>query len=1100
MNVQASIGALEPQAYAASHAQRRLWTIEQMSPGSPEYTLPSGLLLEGNLNREALRAALNALVERHESLRTTFDVLRGEVCQFVHSQARVALEEIDLRRELDAAAAARHIAESYALRPFDLRRGPLFRVTLLTLADDRFVLFYNLHHIIADEYSVGLIARDLSALYAACCSGRPKALPALDLQYKDFAAWQNERLADTEALEHKHYWLQKFSGALPVLEIATDLPRPRLRTPASANALLTWEPAFLRKVEAFARKRNVTVFLVLAALVRVHLFRCSGQGDIVVGVPASNRDDSELEHQIGLYVDTFALRQSVSPADGFASVLDREQQTLTEAFDNSLYPFDQLVNDLRIARDPGRTPVFQVSMQLQDAQATSGELDGLRISDFPFSVPHAKFDLSYMFRVDDAGLRCFLIYSTDLFRSDRADAMLGQLRCLAEAAIQAPEERIDRIDMLSERERHTLLHAFNTTEKPRPEATVVGLFEHWAAAQAGAPAVIDGNSTLSYGELNERANRLAHFILQCGQGPQASVAVLLERSVDWVVAVLGILKAGAVYVPVDPTLPSVRVAQIVADAGATSIVTVSALADLLPSSSPHTICLDTASLPQLVHNPVPQSNGTDVAYMIYTSGSTGVPKGVVVEHRGFANVIRDQIERFDIGPDDRVLQMASVSFDMSIWELFVALLAGGCVASIPRVVSLDSKEVERFLVDHGVTKTLITPSFIRSIGPQALSSLRMLATGGEAASTEICREFARTRPCFNLYGPTETTIIATSHVVDPENEYPLGIPIGKPLSNYQAYVLDPSMNPVPVGVRGELYLGGTGVARCYHKRPALSAAAFVPNPFSAHAGARLYRTGDFVSWNAEGDLIFLGRTDHQVKVRGRRIELGEVEAALNKLTGVSEAVATVFAGPDGNQRLAAYVVPKNGPLAMAALRQELSMSLSDGLIPDVFVQLPAFKLNTAGKIDRAALPSPANSVSEIDVDVAPRTDLERVIAGVFAKLTGVAQCGIRNSFFDFGGNSLMATQAVARIRDLLRVEMSMAAFFEADSVEALAARLMAETRTPERLEKIAATVIKFESLPEEKKAAMIAEARRRNVTSGGGTIPRPPGLRSREER
>jgi amino acid adenylation domain-containing protein len=1089
MTLQLSPDSIEsvtpPEGYAASHAQRRLWTIEEMNPGSAEYALPGGLLLDGQLDRTALRAALNALVERHESLRTTFDLLDGEVCQFVHSRAQAALEEIDLRREPDPEAAARNRADNEARRPFDLRCGPLFRVILLTLADNRCVLLYNLHHIITDEYSNGLIIRELSLLYAAFCSGRSSPLPALELQYKDFAAWQNSRLTGPEAEEDKRYWLQKFVGTLPVLELATDFPRRPVRTSSGASVLRTWEPAFLGRIEEFARGRNATLFLVLAAVVRVHLFRSSGQGDIAIGVPASNRDDSELENQVGFYVDTLALRQSVRPGDSFNAVLEREQDTLAEALDHSLYPFDQLVSDLQISRDASRTPLFQVSVQLQDATASGIEPDGLRISDFPSNVTHAKVDLSYSFMADETGLHCSLIYSTDLFRAERAEAMLTQLRCLAEAALRAPGERIDRLDMLVEQERHTVLYAFNDTEILRSQATIVSLFEICAASHAEAPAVIEGGRTVSYRELNAQANRLAHSFAQDGLDLESPVAVFLERSIDWVTVVLGILKAGAVYVPIDSAHPRARLAQMLQDGRVAAIVTSSRLSELLPSSAARVIRLDRETFAASTHNPSLRSGEANVAYVIYTSGSTGVPKGVAVEHGGFANMIRDQIERLGVGREDRVLQLASVSFDASVWELFVALLAGACVVPIPRAVSLDGEEFRRFLAAHGVTLGLLLPSFVRSIGLQALSSLRLLATGGEAAVSDISREFARTRPCFNLYGPTEGSVVAACHVVIPEEDYPFGIPIGRPLSNYRTYVLDPAMNPVPVGVRGELYLGGAGLARGYHDRPAITAAAFVPDPFSAKPGGRLYRTGDLVRWNAEGELEFIGRADHQVKVRGRRIELGEVEAALNRLTGVREALATVCMGRDGNQRLVAYLVPENGTLAVAALRKELGKTLPGGLIPEVFVQLPAFKLNAAGKIDRRALPAPEGGAPEVAAGAAPRTDLERVLAGVFAKATGVQQFGIGDSFFDLGGNSLMATQALSHIRDLLRVEISVTAFFESTSVQELAARLMAEAPAPERLEKIAAAVIKFENLSEEEKAEMLAQARRRTSPRAG---------------
>jgi amino acid adenylation domain-containing protein len=1068
-----------PQAYAASHAQRRLWTIAEMSPGSAEYALPGGLLLDGWFDRTAVRAALDALVERHESLRTTFDVLRGVVCQFVHSQAHAALEEIDLRHESDPAAAARKLADVEARRPFDLRRGPLFRVTLLTLADDRCVLLYNLHHIITDEFSNGVVIRELSLLYAAFGSGRPSPLPALELQYKDFAAWQNEHLTGREAEEDKQYWLQKFAGALPVLDLATDFPRPPVRTSSGASVLRTWEPTFLGRIEEFGRERNVTLFLVLVAVVRIHLFRSSGQEEIVIGVPVSSRDDSELEDQIGFYVDTLALRHFMRPWDTFDAVLEREKETFAEAFDHRLYPFDQLVSDLQMPRDASRTPVFQVSVQLQDAAVSGIELGHLRISDFSPGVTHAKLDLSYGFTRDETGLHCSLIYSADLFRAERAEAMLTQLRCLVENAIRAPGARIDRLEMLSEQDRRTVLCAFNETEVSRSEATIVSLFETCAASHAEAPAVIEDERTLTYSQLDAQANRLAHYFIQEGLGLESRVAVFLERSIDWVTVVLGILKAGAVYVPMDPASPRARLAQMLQDARAAAIVTTCALLKRLPSSATRVICLDQESLSASPNNPSLRLSEASVAYVIYTSGSTGAPKGVVIEHGGFANMIRDQIERLGVGREDRVLQLASVSFDASIWELFVALLAGACVVPIPRAVSLDHEEFRRFLAEHGVTLTVLLPSFLRSIGLQALSSLRLLVTAGEAAASNISREFARTRPCFNIYGPTEASVAAACHAIIPEKDYPFGIPIGRPLSNYRTYVLDPAMNPVPVGVRGELYLGGAGLARGYHDRPALTAASFVPDPFAVRPGGRLYRTGDLVRWNAEGELEFLGRADHQVKVRGRRIELGEVEAALNRLTGVREAVATVCMGTDGNQRLVAYLVPENGRLAAAALRVELGKTLPSGLVPELFVQLPAFKLNTAGKIDRRALPAPEVSAPEIAAGAAPRTDLERVLAGVFGWATGVSQFGIRDSFFDLGGNSLMATQAMSRIRDLLRVEISVTAFFESAGVEELAARLLADAPAPERLEKIAAAVIKFDNLPEEERAAMLAQARHR---------------------
>jgi amino acid adenylation domain-containing protein len=1073
-----------PEAYAASHAQRRLWVLQEMNPSLAAYNICGAILLDGSLDAAAFATALQDLVDRHESLRTTFAARGDQLCQLVHLEAAVAFEEVDLSSTPDPHSAARQLIAHDFAQPFNLSRGPLFRAKLLHLAAGSHVFSYNFHHVITDDTSQMVLVRELSALYSARARRMPNPLPPLEFQYKDFTAWQNEELTGPDAARHREYWLDKFAGELPILELATDFPRPAIKTFAGRTFAALWEPEFLYRLEQFARTEKATLFLVLLALVRVQLFRYTNQNDIVIGTPVAGRDLHELENQIGFYANTLPLRQYVRAGDSFCALLEREKESFAEAYDHQLFPFDQLVSDLNVRRDLSRAPVFEVSVHLRNIDVAELQLGSLRISEFPIKTSSAKLDLSYDFIADATGLHCGLTYNIDLFRVERVRAMHSHLRRLAEEVLRNPQQRIDRLTMLTQEEQAQILTGFNPAKVSWPETTIVEMFEAEVTRHPAAEAVACDETRLTFAELNARANRLANYLINQGVGLESRVGVFLERSVDWLVALLAVMKAGAVYVPLNSSYPLDRLAQLLADARPPVILTNSDLEDHLPVYFARAINLDLEWEDQIAtaspDNPALPLLPRNGAYLIYTSGTTGKPKGVLVEHGGFTNMICDQIERFCIRGDNRALQFASVSFDASMYELFLALLAGVCIVPIPRSASSEGDSFLRFLETERITISTLPPSFLRTVGTRALGPMRLLITAGEAAAADICTEIARTGRCINAYGPTEASVCVSCHAVSADGDYRAGVPIGRPISNDQVYILDAALNPVPIGIPGELCVGGAGLARGYLDQPDLTANVFRPDPFGPNPGGRLYHTGDLARWLPNGEIEFLGRKDQQVKVRGHRIELGEVETALNQLPDVREAIVTVRAGPDGNQRLVAYVVAASSPLSIPALRIQLLNVLPESSTPDVFVEVSAFPLNAAGKIDRKLLPALESARgSDTAAPVEPRTDLERVLAGVFAKVLGLAKVGIHDSFFDLGGNSLMATQAVSRIRDLLRVDLSVPTLFESPGIEELAARLLREQAVPDRLEKVARVVVRYQSLSEEEKSAVIARARER---------------------
>ncbi|SEC47016.1 non-ribosomal peptide synthase domain TIGR01720/amino acid adenylation domain-containing protein [Amycolatopsis tolypomycina] len=982
----APAGRIEPVAHGAvaplSPVQRRLWVLDQQNPGSTEYNAGVGLTLDGPLDRDALRAALDSLAARHESLRTTFRTVDGEGVQVVADEGRIPLREADAEPDLDAQLAAE------LDRPFDLTTGPLTRATLLRRGPDDHLLLLCQHHIITDGWSVGLLVDEFAALYAG-----EKPAP-LEIGYRDYAKWHRERLAGLRERQLA-YWRTQLAGLEP-LDLPTDRPRPPVR--ATEGAIRRYElPAGLAEL---GHDTGATLFTTLTALVQVLLARYTGQDDIAVGTAVSGRDHDQLERLAGFFVNTLVLRSAVDAAEPFDAFLDRVKETTLAAFAAAEVPFDQVVDDLRPARDPSRTPLVQVLLVLQQDLVRPREAGALRLGEHDLPRPRARFDLVLEFQPQ--GRSVAIEYDTALFDAATIDRFAGHLRVLAEAVVAEPHRPVAELPIMGEAE---LAHLRELSRGPllaAPEATLPQLFEAQAARTPDAVAVVCEDRRLTYRELDEQADRLARVLADRGAGPERFVAVSLPRTERILVALLGVLKSGAAYLPVDPAYPAERKELILADAAPALLLTPDGRG---PGSVP-TLAFDD---PGLLEGPAEKprdraANPDHPAYVIHTSGSTGRPKGVVVAHRSAANLMAWARNDFEdvFRPGSTVVASTSLNFDVSVFEVFAPLMAGATVEIVRDVLALGEGE------HTGRPVGLVSgvPSAFAQLLAQGAVTVRpsTVVLAGEALTRHALHDIRKALPdsrIANIYGPTESTVYATAWYHDTDRTPP----IGRPIAGVRAYVLDRGMRPVPVGVPGELHLGGAGVARGYLNRPGLTASRFVADPAGA-PGDRMYRTGDVVRWTARGELEYLGRADDQVKIRGFRIEPGEVEAALRKHPDVTEAV--VVARTDGgHQRLVAYVVPE----APTDLRDFLGAALPAHLVPSAFVPLAKLPLNPSGKLDRRALPAPDWTGGT--TRVAPRTATERLLADIWAGALGLPEVGVEDNFFELGGDSILSIRLVS---------------------------------------------------------------------------------------
>ncbi len=1026
-----------------SFSQQRVWFLDQLEPGSPAFNIPSSMVLSGELDVAVLRRTLEAVVHRHEALRTTFRAEADGPVQVIHPPSPLEMPVTDLRhlapeqRELEA----RRRAGEHSMRSFDLSTGPLLRAEVLVLEDREHLLLINVHHIVSDGWSISVVVREMALLYGDFRAGRAPSLPELPLQYADFSSWQRKWLDGAELDRQLAWWQRQLDGAPQDLELPTDRPRTHLSRPRGGMVPLVIPTELAQAIETFCNREGITPFMFFLAAFQLVLSRYSGQDDISVGSPVAGRNRAELEGLVGFFLNTLVLRTRLDGDPTVRELMARVRETSLGAYSHQHLPFEQL----QPLRDLQQSPLFRVMFILQNTPEAAASLPGLTMRQGPDEGHVAKFDITLSMGRTSAGFMGEFDYQADLYDASTIERMTRHFRALVELLVAAPERRLSSLTLMSGEERQRQLVTWNDTRADFPEACVHTLFEAQVRRAPDALAASFEGTQLTYAQLDARANQLAHVLRRHGVGPEVRVALSVERSLDVVVGLLGILKAGGAWVPVDPLLPRERLAFLLDDSGAALLLTQSPLVDRFPE--PHrarALCLDTAHealSSESTEAPVTGVTPGNLAYLLYTSGSTGQPKGTAVEHRSVANLVTHEAPAYGIGPGERVLQFANLSFDLSVEEIFTTLTSGATLVLAPLEKVMPGAPLHTLLREQALTVISLTPAALAATPAEELPALKTVISGGEALPSDVVARWAPGRRFLNTYGPTEATVVATlARVVADDTRLPS---IGRPLANVRAYVLDARGEPVPVGVKGELYLGGVGVARGYAGRPALTAERFLPDMYSGVPGARLYRTGDVVRFRDDGTLEFVGRVDAQVKVRGFRIELGEVEAALARHPAVREAVVVAREDGPGGKRLIAYAVAREGvPTDGATLRGALKDALPEYMVPTVVMMLEALPLTSNGKVDRKALPAPdMSNVSGRPDFVGPRTPTEARLATIWCAVLEVERVGIHDNFFELGGHSLMATQAISRMRAVFGVELPLRDLFDTPDLAALAQRV-----------------------------------------------------------
>jgi amino acid adenylation domain-containing protein len=1033
-----------------SLAQQRLWFLDQFDQASAAYNIPGGLRFRGPLDREALKRSLLEIIRRHEVLRTSFVDVDGvpkalvrpaadwnpEVCSLLEMPA--AEREDELKR----------IAAEEAARRFDLSSGLLVRACLVVLGDEDHVLLVNIHHIAADGWSIAVFIAELGQLYRAFRDAEASPLPELPVQYADYAHWQRRNVENGIIQSEISYWKKQLRGPLPVMDLPADRTRPAV---LSYRGSMSWhivDAGVQNSVRSFALAEKTTPFVVLLTAFKILLSRYTSETDVIVGSATAGRSRTELEKLIGLFINNLVLRTDLSGNPTVRQALSRVQETVLGAFAHENVPLDHLVDILQPHRELNRSPLFQVMFILQNFAASRPELAGVAVEPLWFDGGASRFDLTVEAREDeDHQLQLLWQYSTDLFDASTIERMQRNYGQILEHMLERPDLPIAELQIVSAAESGQLTAPIEKTAYPDL------CIHEWFARQAGrtpqAVAVMCGGEQLSYGELEARVNRLANRLRAMGAGPGVLVALCLPRSADMVVAVLAVLTAGGAYVPLDPQYPAERLAFMLADSRAAVLITEEPVLAGLPHSTPPVLCLDRERASLAAESPLAPGTGVspgDLAYVIYTSGSTGKPKGVEITHRAVVNFLASMQRQPGISAEDRLLAVTTLSFDIAGLELYLPLVSGARVILATREASLDGAALASLLRQSGATIMQATPVTWRLLleaGWTGTPGLKILC-GGEALPRELAgRLLTAGAELWNLYGPTETTIWSTLHRVD---DRPGAVPIGQPIANTEAWVLDANRRLTPIGVAGELYLGGDGLARGYLGRRELTAEKFVAHPFQP--GQRLYRTGDLVRRLGDGNLEYLSRLDNQVKLRGYRIELGEIEAVLEQQQGIQQAVVVVREDAPGDQRLTAYVVARSDASTDAAvLREALSRQLAEYMLPSVFVRLDAFPLTPNKKVDRKALPAPRMETSASTVYSPPRTDTEQKIAAIWQDLLRNSRVGIHDNFFDLGGYSLLVVQLQNRLRRQFQKEISLVELFQYPTV-ASQASLVAQPEAP----------------------------------------------------
>ena len=1031
-----------------SFAQQRLWFLNQLEGDSVTYNIPVALRLSGPLHVEALEQTIKEIVQRHEILRTTFPTINGTPVQLIDPTLSVRLSIVDLQSQPEAIqfSEMQRLATEESRFQFDLAQGPLMRVTLLILRKESHVLLLTMHHIISDGWSMGVLTGEFSTLYASFSKGEPSPLPELTIQYADFAYWQRQWLHGETFETQLNYWQKQLAGAPPMLKLPTDRSRPPVQTFKGCIEYFELPTDLTKKLKNLSQKSGATLFMALLTAFAILLSRYSGQEDISVGSPIANRHHQEIKPLIGFFANTILLRVDLQGNPSFQELLGRVRQVALEAYAHQDLPFEQLVEALQPERNLSHNPLFQVMFIMQNASIENLELPGLTVTDLELDRVTAKFDLTLSITETESRLKGSWEYNSDLFEAATIRRMINHLGTLLEGIVANPQQLVSELPLLMAAERHQLLFEWNKTQTEYPkDKSIHQLFEAQVKRTPDAVAVIFEDQQLTYWELNSQANQLANYLQALGVGPEVLTGIYVERSLELLLGLLAILKAGGAYVPLDLTYPNERIEYMLADAEVRVLLTQEKLRNNLPSYQGQVICLDAnwqSITQENKQNPVSSVEPDKLAYTIYTSGSTGKPKGVQITHQGVVNFLTAINQELNLTERDILLAVTTICFDIAVLELYLPLMVGAKIVLASSADVVDGEQLSKKIEQDRVTVMQATPAgwrLLLSVGWQPTSKLKILC-GGEALSLALAHQLQnKGNSVWNLYGPTEATVWSTIYQLPGEEEKiateSTSVSIGRPIANTKIYILNRHLQVLPVGVPGEIYIGGAGLAKGYLNRPKLTSKKFIPSPFSDSQSKRLYKTGDLGKYLPDGNIELIGRIDNQVKIRGFRIELGEIEAVLSQHPAVQETVVIILEDNPGDKRLVAYIVPNQEQPTMSQMRHFLKKLLPDYMVPTAFVLLEKLPLTPNGKVDRRALPAlGASSRNLVSSFMPPRTSTEKVLAAIWAEVLGLEQVSIHDNFFELGGHSLIATQLIYKLRETFPVELSLRSFFESPTI------------------------------------------------------------------
>jgi amino acid adenylation domain-containing protein len=1048
-------------SYPLSSSQRRMWALSQLEEGSKAYHVYAVYVLEGDLDMHVLSLACNKVIARHEILRTVFkEDEQGVVNQFIQSdeQSPLTTECRDLRHEQDQENTLRQLVQSALTLPFDLAAGPLIRTRLYRMADQKWIFACVMHHIISDAWSGEILFKELMQVYNAMINGKEALLPPLQIQYKDYAVWQQEQLASDALREHRQYWLQQFDDPLPVLELSTDRSRPPVKTYRGRIIKRVLPAALYKGLQLLVKEQECTLFMGLLGVVNALLYRYTGQEEIIIGTPVAGRDHIDLEDQIGFYVNTLALRTHCSEGESFSELLAHIKKVAVAAYEHRMYPFDELINDLRLQRDLSRHPLFDVMIVLQQAETTNlNEQLSLRdVQVGPYDVfteEISKFDLSFNFEGAGDELQLKLWYNGDIYDEPTIERLGKHMEQLLAAIIDAPHVPVNRLDYVSNEEKHQLLHMFNnTTAGYLKDTTIIDLFEAQVRQTPDAVALVFDNEQMTYRAVNERANQLAHYLVKKGVRAESLVPLCMHRSFEMIIGILAIMKAGGAYIPVEPGYPDERIQFILTDSGAGVVVTNCHLTALQAANELAVINYKD-EFGQICHEPVSNLENklkpAQLAYVIYTSGSTGNPKGVLIEHLSLQCQTAWFCSQYKISKADSSLLLTSFAFDGCITAIWPVLINGGTL-HLPADTIFDAERIINYISRHTITYIRTLPPIFKALvnaenfaHTDMGDSLRFITVSGERIIAGDLKKYLDKYPAVllaNHYGPTECTVSASYHIIDRSNinnfiQRPV---IGRPVHNTRIYIIEKNTGMLcPVGVPGEIVIGGIQVGRGYLNRPELTAGKFIPDIFSGDTNAGMYCTGDIGKWHADGTIAFLGRIDDQVKIRGYRVEIGEIEKVMQSCALVKQGIVVAREDNDHRTWLVGYIVP-NGVFDKNGIVAWLKRSLPDYMVPALLVEMKQLPLTANGKIDRKALPDPVLHELSSNTYSAPQNETEEVLAEIWQTVLNIQRIGTADNFFELGGHSLLIAKVIVAIRKKFGITLHARIMFELPAIRDLA--------------------------------------------------------------